>query len=108
MATLLPYVGTGPQWYAIEMESHNCEVHWWHNILYINNLISYGDAEAGEVRFYEKYSANFVGIEMQIIKFCLISVIQSRGTWQMTCNTSSWHPLSFTHCGVGNTSDTLS
>ncbi|CAG7786180.1 unnamed protein product [Allacma fusca] len=40
-ATLLPYLGSGPFWYLVEEESEACKRHWWHNILFINNFMSY-------------------------------------------------------------------
>ncbi|CAG7725079.1 unnamed protein product [Allacma fusca] len=61
MATLLPYMGSGPGWFVIEAESKNCESYWWHNILYLNNFLSFSDGHvcygeawylANDMQFY--------------------------------------------------------
>ncbi|CAG7822980.1 unnamed protein product, partial [Allacma fusca] len=44
-ATLLPYLGSGPFWYVVEGESEACGRHWWHNILFINNFMTYDDTQ---------------------------------------------------------------
>ncbi|CAG7732449.1 unnamed protein product [Allacma fusca] len=44
-ATVLPYLGSGPFWYVVEEESKACRRHWWHNILFINNFMSYEDTQ---------------------------------------------------------------
>ncbi|CAG7667431.1 unnamed protein product [Allacma fusca] len=44
MATLVPYFGNGPYWFALEQDNANCRKYWWHNLLYFNNLVKY---EAG-------------------------------------------------------------
>ncbi|CAG7732797.1 unnamed protein product, partial [Allacma fusca] len=41
MATLLPYLGGGPNWYIMETDSAQCQKYWWHNALYVNNLVKY-------------------------------------------------------------------
>ncbi|CAG7818380.1 unnamed protein product [Allacma fusca] len=43
LATILPYLSSGPNWYIVNMWSVNCQRNWWHNLLYINNLIDYGN-----------------------------------------------------------------
>ncbi|CAG7732798.1 unnamed protein product [Allacma fusca] len=60
MATLLPYFGNGPLWYTMDAESKGCQDFWWHNALYVNNLIThettgcYGEAWylANDMQFY--------------------------------------------------------
>ncbi|CAG7819852.1 unnamed protein product [Allacma fusca] len=60
MATILPYFGNGPLWYMMEAESKGCQDFWWHNVLYVNNLIKhetggcYGEAWylANDMQFY--------------------------------------------------------
>ncbi|CAG7725078.1 unnamed protein product [Allacma fusca] len=52
MATLLPYLGNGPGWFLIEQESRMCEASWWHNILYLNNYLSYS---SGKVCYGESW-----------------------------------------------------
>lgn len=50
-ATLFDYAGNGITWNMMEMMSANCRRNWWHNLLYINNLIDYGmDGTDGMVR----------------------------------------------------------
>jgi peptidoglycan/LPS O-acetylase OafA/YrhL len=39
-ATLQPYLSTGPSWTIIDVRSGYCRKNWWHNLLYINNLMS--------------------------------------------------------------------
>nr|CAH0109554.1 unnamed protein product [Daphnia galeata] len=38
IATLIVYVGTGPNWYTVNLFSNNCRNAWWRQFLYINNL----------------------------------------------------------------------
>lgn len=53
MATIMPYIGNGPQWYTIEAESKSCAKNGWHNLLYINTLVSYSHIDGDSmVRFY--------------------------------------------------------
>ncbi|CAG7728020.1 unnamed protein product [Allacma fusca] len=39
MATLVPYFGNGPYWFAVEQDQAKCIRHWWQNLLYINNFV---------------------------------------------------------------------
>lgn len=39
MATLVVYLGNGPNWYIVEMQAQLCKDNWWTNILYINNIV---------------------------------------------------------------------
>ncbi|CAG7817088.1 unnamed protein product, partial [Allacma fusca] len=41
MATLVPYFGNGPYWFALTQDNTNCRKYWWHNLLYFNNLVKY-------------------------------------------------------------------
>ena len=50
MATIAPYLGNGPTWYIMDSLANSCRQHWWHNLLYVNNLVNYTNT-AGEVRF---------------------------------------------------------
>ncbi|XP_057365447.1 nose resistant to fluoxetine protein 6-like [Daphnia carinata] len=38
IATLMVYIGTGPNWYNVIVASEGCRVSWWRQFLYINNL----------------------------------------------------------------------
>ena len=46
MATIAPYLGNGPTWYVVESAAKGCQENWWHNLLYVNNLVKYNDPEA--------------------------------------------------------------
>uniref|UniRef100_A0A0P5Y8E9 Nose resistant to fluoxetine protein n=1 Tax=Daphnia magna TaxID=35525 RepID=A0A0P5Y8E9_9CRUS len=39
VATLYPYLGTGPDWNLIEQKSRDARKNWWTNMLYINNYV---------------------------------------------------------------------
>lgn len=41
VATLIVYLGTGPNWYTVTQYSNACRIAWWRNFLYINNLFPY-------------------------------------------------------------------
>ena len=36
IATLLVYVGTGPNWFSVVLASNGCRFSWWRNFLYSN------------------------------------------------------------------------
>ncbi|KAI9559818.1 hypothetical protein GHT06_013825 [Daphnia sinensis] len=38
IATLMVYIGTGPNWYNVVIASEGCRITWWRQFLYINNL----------------------------------------------------------------------
>lgn len=38
VATLMVYLGTGPNWYNVNLLSNACRISWWRQFLYINNL----------------------------------------------------------------------
>jgi len=40
MATLLPYIGSGPYWTIIDRWAGFCETNWWTNLLYVNNFVN--------------------------------------------------------------------
>ena len=40
MATLVPYLGSGPFWELMQRWSNICENNWWTNLLYVNNLVN--------------------------------------------------------------------
>jgi len=40
MATLYPYLGSGPFSGITSHLAQNCEVNWWKNILYVNNFVN--------------------------------------------------------------------
>jgi peptidoglycan/LPS O-acetylase OafA/YrhL len=42
MTYLLPFMGSGPNSYFAQLMNRNCEKYFWHNLLYINNLMDYG------------------------------------------------------------------
>lgn len=52
MATVVPYFGNGPTWYAVDALSRGCKENWWHNLFYVNNLVKYDDPAAGEVSYH--------------------------------------------------------
>ena len=51
MATLLPYLSNGALWFYMDYMSESCAKNWWHNMLYINNLVNYTGKEFGTVRY---------------------------------------------------------
>lgn len=40
VCTLIVYIGTGPNWYQVEANSHACRLVWWQHVIYANNLIT--------------------------------------------------------------------
>ena len=42
---IFPYLTSGPIYYNISMFNKGCQKNSWHNLLYINNLINYGDKD---------------------------------------------------------------
>ncbi|XP_032794832.2 nose resistant to fluoxetine protein 6 [Daphnia magna] len=38
VATLMVYLGTGPNWYSVNLASYGCRIVWWKHFLYITNL----------------------------------------------------------------------
>lgn len=37
-ATLWPLLGSGPNWFIVDLLSGYCKKSWWMNLLYLNNL----------------------------------------------------------------------
>ena len=43
IATLLVYVGSGPNWGNVAFASEHCRKDWWKNLLYVNNFLQTTD-----------------------------------------------------------------
>lgn len=41
IATLMVYIGTGPNWYNVLVASQSCRVAWWKQLLFSNQLTTY-------------------------------------------------------------------
>ena len=48
IATLIVYVGTGPNWYNVEASAYGCRVNWWWHLLY-----SESDSSLNSRRYYK-------------------------------------------------------
>ena len=46
IAKLRPFFGAGPMWFAAA-DTSACSEHWWTNLLYLNNFLTYGDRMDG-------------------------------------------------------------
>lgn len=57
IATLFEYMKPGPHTYFTANFALSCRKHWWHNLLYINNLVYYNLTEGGNgmVRLYSRF-----------------------------------------------------
>ena len=63
MATVFPYISSGPGWYIIDLHAKFCRNSWWHNLLYINNLVSHNFEDPfGSLCFGEAW---YLAIDMQ-------------------------------------------
>ncbi len=40
IATLMVYIGTGPNWYTVELGSNGCRVVWWRHFLYSKFILN--------------------------------------------------------------------
>jgi len=69
MTYFSPFLGNGPNFYKSELLNSVCQKHWWHNLLYLNNLIAYdsGRGCAG----HSWYLAN----DMQFFIIALLIII---------------------------------
>lgn len=39
-ATLTRFIGEGPLWGSIDMDTNNCRNYWWSTLLYVQNYVS--------------------------------------------------------------------
>ncbi|CAG7730866.1 unnamed protein product, partial [Allacma fusca] len=53
-ATLITCVASGPLWYFVAEDASKCRKYWWENMLYINNLMEFGNGKV-ENKFHRKY-----------------------------------------------------
>ena len=69
MTYINPYLGEGPLYYKSEFLNSVCPKYWWHNLLYINNLIKYENTLSCSVHTW--YLAN----DMQFLLLTLFITI---------------------------------
>ena len=81
LATLTPYFGNGPNWYFNDNHTKYCQKNWWHNILYINTLVTYNAGE-GDATVIIAFTLAVITSE-NYFHICF-SVMENRGIWQMT------------------------
>ncbi len=71
-STVIVYMGTGPNWYGIEVSADICRQEAWTNLLYINNLV--GHRCMGETWY--------LGMDMQFFLFSAPFIIYPLWRWK--------------------------
>jgi peptidoglycan/LPS O-acetylase OafA/YrhL len=51
-------MGKGPYWFRWLSFEHRCDLYWWTNLLFVNNLVPYSTAETDECLYHSWYLAN--------------------------------------------------
>jgi len=88
-ATLWPLLGSGPNWFIVDILAGFCRKSWWLNLLYLNNfseLAESGPFGKGNVQVIIRGRLFSVLMTMYSPVLIFRSVSDTRGMSQRTCN----------------------